>query len=524
MQGDGLGLLGDSPILPDFAVREGLRDPRLYLLERPLRGTEFVRLAQECGLEVSVTLLAWYEEQDLLRPCLLMVGEHHYSRWQLLQLAHLEHVRALGEKVVDGLPIDRQGRRAWRDLIAMNSSQLLVWTDRFYQWLELVVLAQNRFVERARGHLGYAQMQRNSSGREDEEDAWLEGEYRQRLSAGLSEIGLSLTDAQSLREQFGLSIHHDDPLGSWYRLLRFVPMNRRQQLKGAPRLAQELYVADRVLQLWLEEMTGQRQSDTEELGLDPRYDWARRLFGRPKDYRDPSLRETVLTQFGLHPAPRGVFFLDGETEEDLIPGIVRLFGYSLPQLGVEVQALRGGQNVDRMLELINHLAKPVAAGERVHKHYILQRPVTHVWAFIDRETGGLAHGQRQKLVDLLERKQLGHTLILSDPDLERENFGDDLVECLSEVLGQPVPDEVVLRWRDSRGRSLEHLFRDLRVRIGKRDLVPVYLKRIEADLVATRDPEKSRYPIVRNVFRVVLTLLGSRASSDPRLKDYGYYG
>lgn len=510
-------------LLPAFAVRDELRDPRLYLLERALSVDRFLGLARECGLDVAVSLLEWYEDEDLFRPSLLVEGKRHYSRWQLLHLAYLEEIRALALRVVPGIAIEKQGLRPWRDIVELNRSGLVSWAARFYRWLELVVSAQNACVEVARGHLNYAQVRRTLSGRVDAEDAYVDGEYRNRIRGGPVNLGLSIEEAKDLRLAFGLAVRSGDPLDEWYRVMRFVPMRRRDELRGTARLKQELYVADRILQMWFRDLTGEDQPDTDELGGDPSYDWARQLFGRVKDYRDPLLREAVLTQFGLHPAPRAVLFLDGATEEDLVAGIVQLLGFSLPRLGVEVESLRGGQNTRAMLELIDRLARPTPAGDQVGEHYILRRPVTHVWVVIDLETGGLAHGERLKLVRLLQDKQLRHTLVLSDPDLERENFEADLAACVAEVSGKPVDDEAVQRWVQRRGRSLELLLEELGVRIGKRDLVPAYLKRIEADIEAN-GPERSRYKIVREVFRMVRTIVGAAPSDDPRLKSFGYYG
>jgi hypothetical protein len=115
----------------------------------------------------------------------------------------------------------------------------------------------------------------------------------------LREVEITRKQASELRRIVGMRIHSLDPLSEWYPILRFADLDKRERLKGL-RLAQELYVADRVLELYLERLTKRTQPDPAYLHANPRVDYVEKRCGRSKDYADPHFLEVILAEYGLN--------------------------------------------------------------------------------------------------------------------------------------------------------------------------------------------------------------------------------
>ena len=293
----------------------------------------------------------------------------------------------------------------------------------------------------------------------------------------------------------------------------------RERLEGSARLAQELYLADRVLEQYLADLTGEPQHDAEDLALAPATDKRFHFYGRRKDYRDPGFLDMVLTEFGLHPARRAVLFVEGDTEERLYPGIVRLLGYDLDHLNVEVRNLHGVDNADRTVELLRYLAEPAEGGlvkvggrERV----MLRRPPTLTYLWIDRENSA----KKLKLVAAFRKARPEEFLRLWDPDLERANFSArEIAQGLTPLVGKRCTAKAVDVWRRGTESLGTWVRRQYGVEISKPALVPHYLKILEAELRTARraktDPVR---PMLQLVLRMLKVVTGVEPFEDPKLE------
>jgi len=497
-----------------------IRNRGLFFEERALSEGEFISLTKTCGLPVSESLLRWYQSNALLLPALLLDGERKYSRWQLLEVQELEESRRRVLDTYDFVPLRRQAHRSWTKLIEINRSSLFAGSPEYKKWLALLVLVQNRYVARARGHLNQSQ-QRFSVLDEPWARPYVEGEYAERIKDDrpLREVGLDLDSAIQLRLRVGVGLRHDDPLRAWYRLIRFVPNRWREKLYGAARLAQELYVADRLLQRYLSDVSGVQQPDLEDLGARSRRD-VQVFYGRLIDYRDPDFREVVLTEFGLHPAPRGWLFVEGPTEVELFKAMFEMFGFPMHYIGVEIESLGGVGNVPRMLEVIDRLRRPIAAGEEVSGHRMIQRPITAVWVVVDRESP-----IGEKVVPEFTKRGLSHCLVVATRDLERDNFARELQAPLEALLGQPVSSEDLATWAGGIGSLEKFVKRKLarRKHFRKLDLVPAYTALLRADYETSADWTFT-HPILNSALNILRIVLHDLPNPDPALKDLGAFG
>jgi len=477
-----------------FAVRAPFRNPRLFTQFPLLSENEYCELAKTCGLEVPNSLLRWYLEHGFLKPIRRERGAPRFARWQLWTLWELENVRAQAVRVWDHRPVDQQDRRSWRE--QLEQSAILTRGPWFQQWLELVILLQNGFGPEARGNRG-SEIRRVPDD-EAREQRYLRGTYARRIAGAkpLAEVGLSRKAALELRRTAGMRIDRLDPVAAWYPLLRAARESERQKLRGDARLAQELYVADRIIELYFERLTGRTQPDPSYLHASPRVDWLRHVYGRSKDYRDPRFLDLMLTEFGLSTAPRGVVFAEGKTEVEMVEAVARdLFGFPLARLGIEVRDLLGIGNVGRAIDLMRYLREPrvsgtVRTGGARYLH--LERPITFVYLVADREgpLGGPWRGQKPKLVRDLRRLLGTQFVMLFSPDFERANFSTrELALSLTRALGRTIAARDLAVWHKQRGQQKQELNAWLKERYGrsvrKPELVPLYVR------LARRDPLRS---------------------------------
>ena len=494
-----------------FAVRAPFRNPRLFTQFPLLSQDGFRNLAKDCGIEVPRSLLRWYLEQGFLKPIRRDRGALRFTRWQLWTLWELESVRTHAIRVTDYAPLEQQDRRSWRE--ELEHGVLLTRGAWFRQWLELVVLLQNGFGPAARGSRG-GEIRRMADD-EAREQRYLHGTYARRIAGAkpLAEVGLSRKAALELRQMTGVRIDHLDPVAAWYPLLRAANESERQKLRGDARLAQELYVADRIIEFYLERLTARTQPDPSYLHANPRVDWVRRVYGRSKDYTDPRFLDLMLTEFGLNTAPRGVVFAEGKTEVAMVEAVARdLFGLPLSRLGIEVRDLLGIGNVGRAIDLMRYLTEArvsgtVRSGGARYLH--LERPLTFVYLVADREgpLAGSWRGQKPKLIRELRRLLGTQFVMLFNPDFERANFNArELALTLTRSLGRTIAAQDVAVWHKQRGRQKQELNVWLQEQYGrsvrKPELVPLYVR------LARKDPLRSdgltfRRPILSFVDRIL---------------------
>ena len=503
------------------AVGPSFQDPQLYIEEAVLPQDEFLALAKDCGLEVPPNLLAWYVDNNYFAPVIEIdvLDEPEtepllgYSRWQLFPLFELERARRNSLTIWPDRPAGGQDRQSWQWQLQMVRATLRGLSKDFRRWLELVLLLQNKYVGDARGHRNWTVEIRSS--RHNEHEEYLSGDYARRVAreAPLREVGITLEQALELRREFGLRIHWLDPDGEWYGLVRFMPLDIRRKLTGTARLAQELYIADRILEQYLTELTGKVQQDTEDLAGNPNDDWARRFYGRTKDYRDPEFLEVLLTQFGLHPAPGVVLFVEGETERDLYPAISVLLGYGFAHFGIEVELLAGVNNAPKVLEIVRYLSRPAPSGDS----RLLRRPLITPYVVVDRE----GPVERGKLIGEMTDSGLQSYLHVWNHDLERDNFtAAELAISLNEAYGIDASVAEVETWMATRVPLDKWVVRTFDKSIRKPDLVPALLRLIEADL----DRGNLGRPVVQLMIKIIRYACRALPVDDPRREGLLTFG
>jgi len=132
-----------------------------------------------------------------------------------------------------------------------------------------------------------------------------------------------------------------DPIEKWHWLVRFVTMERRKQLKGDALMAMTLREMAQMLRMLYRDAFSGLLNEPNEVGST--------IFHRIPDIspsEDP-LRalELVANDFGVNPKPKLVLFVEGETEEAVIPIVIdKLVGAEPSVYGIEIVNVHGVSN------------------------------------------------------------------------------------------------------------------------------------------------------------------------------------
>jgi hypothetical protein len=142
-------------------------------------------------------------------------------------------------------------------------------------------------------------------------------------------------------ERFSSEQSSVDPIEKWHWLVRFISMEKRKQLKGDALMAMTLREMAQMLRMLYRDAFGELFPEPNEVFST--------IFHRIPDIspsEDP-LRalELVANDFGVNPKPKLVLFVEGETEEAVIPIIInRLVGAKPSVYGIEIVNVHGVSN------------------------------------------------------------------------------------------------------------------------------------------------------------------------------------
>ncbi len=167
---------------------------------------------------------------------------------------------------------------------------------------------------------------------------WYEYCRRWDAKAVVNQIGISIDELKQLQELVAIVAGDVDPLEQWYGLVRFVSVEKKKKLKDKALLAQTLYSMEEMLRLFYEEVTGDRLHPPDESP-----NWKKdKFYGEGVTQNDLQYLEFIANQYHLNPRPKLILMVEGDGEYQEFPRLAQeLFGYPLPQLGIEVVNIGG---------------------------------------------------------------------------------------------------------------------------------------------------------------------------------------
>jgi hypothetical protein len=234
-----------------------------------------------------------------------------------------------------------------------------------------------------------------------------------------------------------------DPLADWNKLVRFVRVDKREQLKGDAALGQSLFEMAQMIRMF------HREAFAEEL-KEP-YEATREVLYSIPDIsldKDPlKALELVTNNFGVNPKPQLVLFVEGQTEEAAIPVLFERFLHcTMSACGIELSNLRG----------VNNAAGSKADGASALWRLIdyLHHHQTMAVVLMDRE-GNAVKNIEKGLAKAYSVYQTSRNITRSDYIklwklcFEFDNFYDwELAEVLSSLANSKISKAEIKQCRD----------------------------------------------------------------------------
>ena len=136
-----------------------------------------------------------------------------------------------------------------------------------------------------------------------------------------------------------------DPASGLYLLLRSMPFEQRDRFRGRLRLAYDLYELSELIRLFLEETSGQPLVKEWDPNGNASTPWVERVYGSQPRFGDPGFLRPVVRHFGIDPAFRVRWLVEGQTEAGFILRYVERLEANIEQF-VTIRGF-GGDGVSR---------------------------------------------------------------------------------------------------------------------------------------------------------------------------------
>lgn len=163
----------------------------------------------------------------------------------------------------------------------------------------------------------------------------------------------SIETLKQIRREFALNGYNIDPLKKWFHLVKYIDYKKRKELNGTALLAQYYYLVSDMLNLLIEDLTGEKQSDIYSAALMESSDWMSQLYGKKLNYKDIDTLKIILTDYRINPYPDLLLIVEGHTEEVAIPIILSATNETLEEYRIELYNIQGAnKNFDELMKYI----------------------------------------------------------------------------------------------------------------------------------------------------------------------------
>ncbi|MDE2990592.1 MAG: hypothetical protein OXU21_05940 [Chloroflexota bacterium] len=149
-------------------------------------------------------------------------------------------------------------------------------------------------------------------------DAWHEWRKSCDIQSWLSQHSISIERLAQWRDSTLFNAHLYDRNPDLYLLLRSVTFQKRDRFRNRLRLAYDLYEIAEITRLFLERLDDRSDRKEWDPTGDPSTAWVERLYGSQPKFGAPEFLRPLVRSFGLDPAPRVRWIVEGETEEGFI--------------------------------------------------------------------------------------------------------------------------------------------------------------------------------------------------------------
>jgi hypothetical protein len=151
-------------------------------------------------------------------------------------------------------------------------------------------------------------------------------------------IGLDEKELRHRQQMVTMIAESRDPLNCWYQLVRFIAVDKKNQLRGTAQYAQLLYAMEYMFRMFAKDRFAVDFDRPDEDRTWKNED----LYGRGIPHDPLRHLEFVVNSYHLNPRPKLILVVEGQSEEAVFPRIAaEAMGHRFSPLGIEVRALGG---------------------------------------------------------------------------------------------------------------------------------------------------------------------------------------
>jgi hypothetical protein len=311
-------------------------------------------------------------------------------------------------------------------------------------------------------------------------------------AALVADSGLSLDRIAHWKWSIEVEADRRDPLEKWEFLVRAMPFEKREELKGDARLVVWYREMSEMLTLCLRDCGDSRGSAIPSDWVDPAFDrdasdrneWKLRFYGRSALAKPYELLEFLANEFHLNPRPKALIFTEGE-EWRAVRCIFLRLGLNPDLMGVEMRSIAGEGNFTKdkwrfFLEYMHEKQVFVffaldREGKTVDQQRSLERAVRHF-----RASG-------------LDKVLPQDRVVIWDGSFEEANFSDREIAIALSLQGTRVSRQQIAAQRRSGARRkglIAHLVGLVDARLDKGQLAADLAERMK--LLGFEAPEDAR--------------------------------
>ena len=241
----------------------------------------------------------------------------------------------------------------------------------------------------------------------------------------LERLGVTVDQVAKWREKVLLDAYGADPAPDLYLLLRSMPFERRNRLKGSMRLAYDLYEIAEIMRLFVEEVSDLSVAKEWDPHGHPDASWVKRFYGVDPTFGTPAFLRPLIRQYGLDAAFRVMWLVEGDTEDAFILRYIHCISASRSLEFVTIRNFGGDAAFRKRIPAIDEDLK------------VAQTEQCFVTVTFD-ESGD----SRRRVEELVCNGSINFQFSLSDPDFEIENFSVaelvDVASSWAEELKKPI--------------------------------------------------------------------------------------
>ena len=372
----------------------------------------FDSFLQDRGFSVGIAGIRSFVDSGLIETLDAVTGDFHpFQIWPISSL-----FRGLEVQLDAGIShygVDPAGLKKYVDLNWPYRAQTLTDFPKSNACLEfnhkffpLLLWLESHFLPLVRGPRPSVVALSNS-----DLYTWYRWTKRSQLGDLLDEHSISTEHLSDWRDKTLLNAFGSDPSPDLYLLLRSMPFDQRDRFRGRLRLAYDLYELTEIIRLFLEQVSKKPVKKEWDPTGHPDTHWVERVYGEQPKFGSPRFLRSVVRNYGLDPAYRVRWLVEGQTEEGFIVRYAENLGASIREF-VTIRNFRGEGAFQKQIAAIDEDLE-AAKEEQCFVTLTFDESVS----------------ARKRLHSLIKNGLVNFRFVLNEPDFEIENFTvDQLIE------------------------------------------------------------------------------------------------